>query len=151
MPWHIPGELQWLARTTKHTQDPHKINALIMGRVTYESLPAARRPLAGRLNMVVSTTLASTPQVPTYASLTAAIAAAREHPQLESVFIFGGGSIYQEALQLLLPDEIIASEINENYACDTFIPVFPAEYELAHQELSDLGPPSIKISTYYKH
>lgn len=47
IPWHIPGEQKYFASKTRgHT--------VLMGRKTYESLPARYRPLPDRLNVVVS-------------------------------------------------------------------------------------------------
>ena len=43
MAWHIPGESRWTANTTR-TARPGMRNALIMGRTTYVSIPAKRRP-----------------------------------------------------------------------------------------------------------
>ncbi len=44
------------AQLTKWTNDPGKRNAVIMGRKTWESIPEKNRPLANRLNIVLSGT-----------------------------------------------------------------------------------------------
>ena len=54
IPWFIPGELKWVSDVTRHTVKPNNTNALIMGRNTWESLPEGRRPLPGRISIVVS-------------------------------------------------------------------------------------------------
>ena len=47
MPWHLPEDL---AHFRRHTQGC----PVIMGRKTWESLPAKFRPLPGRLNIVLT-------------------------------------------------------------------------------------------------
>lgn len=47
MPWSLPEDLAHFARLTTGC-------AVVMGRRTWESLPAPNRPLAGRLNVVLS-------------------------------------------------------------------------------------------------
>lgn len=58
LPWSAPEDLKHFAEVTKTTTGPSatsKVNAVVMGRKTYESIPAQVRPLAGRLNVVVTT------------------------------------------------------------------------------------------------
>lgn len=47
-------EMTYFSRMTKSTCDPHKRNAVVMGRKTWESIPERNRPLANRLNLVLS-------------------------------------------------------------------------------------------------
>jgi dihydrofolate reductase len=60
LPWRLPRELKYFARVTTggDTRDDgdkeNKKNAVVMGRVTWESIPPRFRPLAGRINIVVS-------------------------------------------------------------------------------------------------
>lgn len=88
IPWHIPGEQQrFKAITMGHT--------LIMGRKTFESIG---RPLPGRKTIVVSRNPEyRAPGCLVAQSLTAAMALC---PKEETIFIAGGGQIYQEALPL---------------------------------------------------
>jgi dihydrofolate reductase len=58
LPWRLPREMQYFARvTTGQDGAPRgegKRNAVVMGRVTWESIPRRFRPLPGRTNFVVS-------------------------------------------------------------------------------------------------
>ena len=47
LPWHLPEDLAHFKRTTLG-------QPVVMGRVTWESLPEKFRPLPGRSNVVVS-------------------------------------------------------------------------------------------------
>jgi dihydrofolate reductase/thymidylate synthase len=54
LPWQLPQEMaRFKALTLKTANDDHS-NAVIMGRRTYESIPAKFRPLKGRVNIVLS-------------------------------------------------------------------------------------------------
>ncbi len=55
LPWDFKEDMQFFHnQTTQELQG--KINILIMGRKTYESIPKAHRPLKNRINIVISRT-----------------------------------------------------------------------------------------------
>lgn len=55
LPWpRIKTDMSFFARVTSRPQTPGKTNAIIMGRKTYDSVPASLRPLAKRTSIVVS-------------------------------------------------------------------------------------------------
>lgn len=47
-------EMKYFSRMTKATTSSGKQNAVLMGRKTWESIPAKFRPLPGRVNVVIS-------------------------------------------------------------------------------------------------
>jgi dihydrofolate reductase len=53
LPWRLPQEMAYFARVTT-TATEGSANAVIMGRNTWESIPAKFRPLPKRLNVVIS-------------------------------------------------------------------------------------------------
>ena len=63
LPWPmLKGEMHYFARVTKQIDPTHltaknACNAVIMGRSTWNSIPDKFRPLKGRLNIVVSSTM----------------------------------------------------------------------------------------------
>ncbi len=55
LPWKLSGDMAYFKRVTLDTEDvPGARNAVIMGRKTWESIPKSFRPLADRLNVVLS-------------------------------------------------------------------------------------------------
>jgi dihydrofolate reductase len=109
IPWQIPEELarfrEW---TIGHT--------VVMGRQTFASIG---RPLAGRRNIVVSSSMAPLPGVEVCGSLGEAVRLA-EQAACEKIFFIGGAGIYEEALPLA--DTLIVSWIEGEYAGDTCFP-----------------------------
>ena len=89
----------------------------VMGRKTWESLP--KKPLPGRLNIVISRSLAAdaAPGATVVPSLQDAIQHCAEY---EKVFICGGASIYHEAFPLAHKIELTV--IHRLYEGDTFFP-----------------------------
>ena len=59
LPWRLRGDMQYFKQLTRSTADPLKRNAVIMGRKTWQSIPEKFRPLADRLNVVVSSNAAA--------------------------------------------------------------------------------------------
>ena len=54
LPWRLPGDMAFFKALTTKTRGQGAVNAVILGRSTWDSLPPKFRPLPGRLNVVVS-------------------------------------------------------------------------------------------------
>jgi dihydrofolate reductase len=53
LPWRLPKEMAYFARVTTHAPEG-TMNAVVMGRNTWESIPLKFRPLRRRANIVIS-------------------------------------------------------------------------------------------------
>jgi dihydrofolate reductase len=133
IPWHLLGDLKHVSQITRHTESPNKRNCLIMGKNTYFSIPADRRPLAGRLNFVISRSRECGPGASVFQTLDEATIAAESRSDVESVFFFGGGQVYREVLTRGLPSQLIVTKVFGNFGCDTF---FPDPLEFGYSEVS---------------
>ncbi|XP_068639993.1 putative bifunctional dihydrofolate reductase-thymidylate synthase [Aristolochia californica] len=129
LPWRLPSDLKFFKELTLTTSDPVKKNAVIMGRKTWESIPLQHRPLAGRLNVVLtrsgSFNIASVENVVVSGSMSSALQLLAASPyslSIEKVFVIGGGQILREALNASGCDAIHVTEIETDIECDTFIP-----------------------------
>ncbi|CAI7595654.1 unnamed protein product [Penicillium glandicola] len=55
LPWpRIKTDMSFFARVTSRPPSPGTTNAIIMGRKTYDSVPGSLRPLAKRINVVIT-------------------------------------------------------------------------------------------------
>jgi len=133
LPWKLSQDMKYFKELTSNTEESGAQNAVIMGRKTWESIPEKRRPLSGRLNVVL--TRSSNYEVPTgvlvCASLDEAMAKLSElNP--ENCFVIGGGEIYRQALTHQQCRRIYLTEIRAKFKCDTTFP----EYQSSYEELS---------------
>lgn len=133
--------MKYFKQLTSTTADPSKKNAVIMGRKTWESIPAKFRPLPGRINIVLSRSAAGdensagnapTPAAPitgpnvlTANSLDAALSLLST-PEFESavenVFVIGGGQVYKESMDSPALAAIHLTQVEADVPCDTFMP-----------------------------
>lgn len=97
LPWpKLKGDLAHFRRVTSACGEG-QVNAIIMGRKTWQSAEVAGNPLPRRLNIVVTRSQLAVPEgVIVASSLDAALSAARG-PNLENVFVVGGAEIFKDA------------------------------------------------------
>jgi dihydrofolate reductase len=111
LPWHITEDLKHFRKTTEG-------HAVIMGRRTWDEVG---KPLPKRTNVVVSRSRSDFPGATAFASLTEAIAFARQHDP--SPFVIGGAEIYRESLPFATDLYITMIPVSAPDA-DTFFPTF---------------------------
>lgn len=116
MPWHNAKDLAWFKEeTTGH--------CVIMGRKTFESIG---KSLPNRCNIVITrnpSSLSSVDGISIVDSLEQAIEMAKKNQPGNDIFIIGGASIYKEALDKNLVDEVMADMLSEK--CDNADTFFP--------------------------
>lgn len=125
LPWHSRSEMRHFYATTT-TAPAGKINAVIMGRRTWESLP---KRLEKRINIVVSR---STPPgvrdgVLWTQSLAEALKSASAFGDVHAAFVIGGTELFRDALARPDLEECIISLFNTDAHADTFFPLDAAE------------------------
>ena len=117
LPWHLPEDLAHFKRTTLG-------QAVVMGRITWESIPEKFRPLPGRINVVVSRqTNYHAAGASVVTSLQAALAL---FPADEVVWLIGGAQLYAQALPLA--SQVVVTEIDADFEGDAFAPVLGPEW-----------------------
>jgi dihydrofolate reductase len=114
LPWRLPTDLaRFRELTTGH--------AVVMGRKTFESLPARFRPLPDRRNLVLSADPAYRAEgAEVFGSLDAALAACDR-----DCFVIGGGVTYAAALPLT--ERVYATHVDCDVDGDARFPELAAE------------------------
>ena len=133
LPWHFKNELQYFKKVTTSTDHPDNINMVVMGRKTWESIPAKFRPLPGRKNVVLSKNhhYEVSDGAELCHSLQEALQTADDN--IEKIFIIGGANLFEQALNHPDLQGIYLTQIDHQYDCDTFFSRIPGRF--AHKEI----------------
>jgi len=114
LPWNIQEDLKRFKELTLG-------HAVIMGRLTWESLPI--KPLPDRYNVVVSS---NTKYIAYQANMNCIdlkdALSICDVVSYENVFIIGGTRLYQESLDLGIVDSMYITHIHREYEGDTYFP-----------------------------
>lgn len=128
IPWTIKKDMRHFRDLTTKVHNATKVNALIMGRKTWESLPT--QPLPNRINIVISSAVdANFPGAFVFTSLDLALKFLDEEDELiERVFVIGGQRLYieslgHEALDTVHLTRIFPKSQAFDMQCDTFFPL----------------------------
>jgi dihydrofolate reductase len=121
IPWRLPEEQQMFKRLTMGA-------TVVMGRGTWESLPASVRPLPGRRNIVVTRQASyDAPGAEVMASLDAALDDGNG-----DVWVIGGAAVYEEALSRA--DQVVRTRVHLEVDGDTRAPRLGAEWKLVARD-----------------
>jgi dihydrofolate reductase len=109
LPWHLPEDLHLFRLLTRGA-------TVVMGRRTWESLPARVRPLPGRRNVVLSTTTVPLgPDVVVARSVEEVLAVDGD------LWVIGGGEVYRAFLPHAT--EAVVTDVDVRLPGDTRAPV----------------------------
>jgi dihydrofolate reductase len=125
MPWHLPEDLAHFRRTTGG-------QAVIMGRASWDALPAAFRPLPGRRNIVLSRRAGFAAEG---AETAGSLADALELVAGQDAWICGGAQVYAAALALA--DVVVVTDIDLEIDGDAHAPDLGSEWVLSSREPAD--------------
>lgn len=133
LPWSLPKDMEHFKAVTTTTKDPSKINAVIMGRKTWESIPEKFRPLQKRVNVVLTRNKdfdfkESALRASSFEEALNVLNGDIVAKPIETIFVIGGASIYKEALALKRCDKIYLTQIFKTFECDTFFPEFRTQF-----------------------
>jgi dihydrofolate reductase len=121
IPWRLPEEQQHFKALTMG-------GTVIMGRGTWESLPASVRPLPGRRNIVVTRQASyDAPGAEIVASLEDAFERADG-----DVWVIGGASIYEQALPHA--DRVVRPRVHLQVEGDSRAPVLDSAWTLVGRD-----------------
>lgn len=133
LPWKLPGDMAHFKRITTTVCETHagKTNAVVMGRKTWESIPAKFRPLPGRINVVLTSSADSPEMASQYpsgvmlaASLPCAMQRLGDREDCAEIFVIGGQAAYVEAVQMENCARLFITRVGKDVECDAFFPAF---------------------------
>jgi dihydrofolate reductase / thymidylate synthase len=164
LPWRLPSEMSYFRKLTSHISTPEsdstadpgpgpadssqtdsKKNVVIMGRTTWESIPAKYRPLSNRINIVLtsdasrvqlSDSKANAP-LRTAAGMDEALSMLDSDAELNAtaanVFVIGGASVYNVAMGMPNCSHIFLTRVLKDIECDTFLqPIDPQQFDVRY-------------------
>ena len=123
MPWHLPEDLAPVKRVTLG-------QPVLMGRKTWDSLPARFRPLPGRLNIVI--TLQSDWHAEGALRAGSIDEAMRLCGDAPDAWIMGGAEIYRQAEPLA--STAVVTEIDADFDGDAFAPTLSPTWRETQRE-----------------
>ncbi len=124
LPWRLPDDMRWFVEQTMG-------KPVILGRKTYDSIPAKFKPLHGRHNIIITrNTQYQAAGCTVVQSLPAALAAAGDAPE---VMVGGGAQIYAAALPLA--HRLYLTLVEGAFTGDAYFPPFdPAAWRVIFRQ-----------------
>lgn len=109
---HLPADLKYFKSVTMG-------KPIIMGRRTYESIG---RPLPGRKNIIISSTLSSQEEITVVPTLNSAL---EQVNGVEEAMIIGGARLFEEGINLAT--RLYITKIKHHFKADVHFPVINPE------------------------
>jgi len=135
MPWHLPKDLKFFQKVTSKVPSSSLMNAVIMGRKTWESIDGIYKPLPGRLNVVLSRNKDfETPEgVLHFTNLDEALAAVNQRDDVARMFVIGGGVIFKEAIAHEACGRLYLTHIYKDFDCTVFFPNYEDDFIVVNE------------------
>ena len=140
LPWRLKEDMTLFKTITTATSENNRntINAVIMGRKTWESILTKFRPLPNRYNIILSTTMKLEPSNQTFVvkSLEEAKLCLSKLPNLGKTFVIGGASIYTLFFKNNLINKVHLSMIQQPFECDRFfdMKLITDQFKMKHKQ-----------------
>ena len=136
IPWHIPQDMKRFRELTTG-------KIVLMGRNTWESLPAKFRPLPNRLNIVI--TRQANYSVPNGVERYTSVDEALTAHQNKDIVVIGGGEIYRATIDQA--DTLHITHLNTEYEGDTLFPTIdPQQWKKTTVDIH----PDFTFTTYQR-
>ena len=114
LPWPKNSEdLKWFKETTLGS-------VVVMGKTTWDSLPNASKPLPGRNNVVVTSSIKDKDGPYHFLTFEQAKTHILSMSKLQNVWIIGGARLVESLIDII--DEFVLNNVGNVYDCDTFLP-----------------------------
>ena len=115
--WNCKSYIEYFKKNTINTSDKIKINAVIMERKTWESIPEKHRPLINRLNIVITSSKLELDGSMIFKNPHDAINYLNTNKanEIESIFIIGGKQLYDEFINSNYTKLLYLTRLDDDY------------------------------------
>ncbi|XP_044745481.1 dihydrofolate reductase [Coccinella septempunctata] len=128
LPWRLKNEMAHFTRMTTETLDANKKNVVILGRTSWDCIPNKYKPLAGRINFILTSRKLDVSQFEdTYVfycwnDIVNRLNDANFKQKYEDVWVAGGSKVYEAAMSSEYFYRLYLTRIKKEFECDTFFP-----------------------------
>lgn len=133
--WSLPSDMKYFKNITSKTTDLAKMNAVVMWRKTWESIPSKYRPLDQRINCILTRWIKNddiwSPVddfVLYFNSLEHCLSELESKQNLENIFIIGWANLYNQVLDYEMLDKIYLTKVKWDFGCDVFFNDIPDSF-----------------------
>ena len=137
LPWNIPTDMAYFHKMTTRTQDLWKMNAVIMWKNTWASIPVKRKPLSDRINCVLSHKLENSDIgskiddfVLYFESFEHCLSELESKENVENIWVMWWADLYNYSLNSEFLDKIYITRIKWDFDCDVFFDWIPKNFAL---------------------
>jgi dihydrofolate reductase len=138
IPWKCSADMKFFKETTSNVNDPTKMNAVIMGRKTFESI---QKPLPNRVNKVLTNKPDNFCKDIFSNDFDKIIDELELNPKIETIFVIGGENVYKQALEHPKCEKIYLNIVHvecDLSGADAFFPnPDPTKYGLVETTIID--------------
>lgn len=135
--WNLPSDMKYFKKITTQTQDLAKLNAVIMWRKTWFSIPAKYRPLPERINCILTRDLKQSDIWSNiddftlyFNSLDDCFAELDSKENVENIFVIGWADIYNQVLNHPMLDKIYMTKVKWDFNCDVKFDTIPSSFSV---------------------
>ena len=133
--WRLSADMKYFKNITSNTTDLWKMNAVIMWRKTWESIPSKYRPLPNRINCILTRSITNNDIGSPiddftlyFNSLEHCLSELESKDNVEQIFIIGWANLYNQVLDHSMLDKIYITKLVWDYNCDVFFDGVPSNF-----------------------
>jgi dihydrofolate reductase len=138
--WKLSKDMKYFRELTTKNTDLWKLNAVIMWKKTWESIPANFKPLPNRINCILSRKIINESKnskiddfVLYFNSLVSCLSEIETKTNLDHIFIIGWADLYNQVLINPLLEKIYITKVLWDFDCDVFFDWVPNNFYMIEQ------------------
>lgn len=133
--WKLSWDMEYFKKITTQTKDLAKLNAVIMWRKTWVSIPWKFKPLKNRINCILSKNLKKSDLGSPiddftlyFNSLEDCLLELESKENLENIYIIWWADLYNQVLNHPMLERIYITKIKWDFQCDVFLDEIPKSF-----------------------